>query len=226
MNKFKNNGMFDKKYLRLYAITDRTWVGEGTLLEQVNAAIKGGITMLQWREKNIIKNGIIDDALFKEAVEIRELCRANNIPFIVNDSVEMALKLEADGVHVGQSDMDAVKARQILGKNSIIGVTAKTVEQATAAYKAGADYLGSGAVFGSSTKTDAVAMKKELLTEICESMPLPVVAIGGINAENVAGLNDTKISGVAVISGIFGQKDICEATQNIFQILIDRKILI
>lgn len=215
MNNFKIDGKFSAEYLKLYAITDRSWVGEKTLAQQVNEAIEGGITMLQWREKNIIKDGVIDELLFAEAQEVRELCKKNNIPFIVNDSVELAIKLGADGVHVGQNDMDAIKAREILGNDYIIGVTAKTLEQAKAAYNAGADYLGSGAVFGSQTKTDAIAMKHELLDEICDSMSLPVVAIGGITGENVMKLSGRKMKGVAVISGIFGQKDIIAATKDI-----------
>jgi thiamine-phosphate diphosphorylase len=138
------------------------------------------------------------------------------VPLIINDDVMLALKIGADGVHVGQNDMSVIKAREILGDKMIIGATAKTVEQAKIAEQQGADYLGSGAVFGSTTKTDALPMSKELLSQICSSVTIPVVAIGGINKDNIDYLEDTNISGVAVIDGIFGEDDITATTEVLY----------
>lgn len=196
-----------RRQLRLYAVTDRSWVGKYTLPEQVRQAIDGGITMLQWREK---KNPN-DVEILKEAYCIRELCGKSGIPFIVNDSVEIAVRLDADGVHLGQSDMNPAIARQILGSDKIIGATAKTMDEVRKAEHDGADYLGCGAVFGSSTKKDAVPMTIEHLKELCESTALPVVAIGGIDSDNVYKIKDTGIAGIAAVSAIFGQEDIKEA---------------
>ncbi len=211
----------DIKSLRLYAITSRTWLKNGeTLAEAVEQAILGGATMVQFREKSILPeqvdsqlgNGNTAHAAEKWltkgerkslALSVRDVCRAYKVPFIVNDDVLLARDIEADGVHVGASDMDVAQARVLLGPGKIIGATAKTVEQAKGAQAAGADYLGSGAVFGSTSKPDAIPMTKELLREICESVEIPVVAIGGITAENVRELADLPIAGVAVIGGIF-----------------------
>lgn len=200
-----------KKQLKLYAVTDRTWLKNETLLQQVEKALKGGATMVQLREKHL------DEGDFeKEAREILTLCRNYSVPLLINDNVNLAKKIDADGVHIGQSDMELEKARAVLGTDKIIGVTAKTIEQAIEAEGNGADYLGSGAVFGSSTKTDAKPMDHRLLQQICESVSIPVVAIGGINAENILTLKGRKMAGVAVVSGIFACEDIEAATRNLF----------
>lgn len=186
-----------KEQLRLYAVTDRTWLGNETLYEQVEKALEGGATLVQLREKELPEADVQ-----KEAEELLELCHRYGVKLILDDDVELAAKVGADGVHIGQSDMELAHAREILGPDKIIGVTAKTVEQAKAAEAGGADYLGSGAVFGSTTKKDAIPMKHELLEEICHSVKIPVVAIGGITAENVLQLKGRGIAGVAVVSGI------------------------
>ena len=199
-----------REQLKLYAVTDRSWLGSETLYEQVEKALKGGVTLVQLREKTL------DEAAFeKEGQELLELCHHYNVPLIINDNVELAKKIHADGVHIGQSDMEIKNARELLGADKIIGVTAKTIEQAKAAETAGADYLGSGAVFGTSTKTDAKPMELDLFQEICESVTIPVVAIGGISQDNIDKLYGSGIDGVAVISAIFGQKDIKKATREL-----------
>ena len=158
-----------KEQLRLYAVTDRAWLGEETLYGQVEKALKGGATLVQLREKNLPENEVK-----KEAEELLQLCHRYGVPLILDDDVKLAAEVGADGVHIGQSDMELSHARSILGADKIIGVTAKTVEQAQAAQAGGADYLGSGAVFGSTTKKDAIPMKHELLEEICHSVDIPL----------------------------------------------------
>ena len=191
-------------------MTDRSWLHGETLYEQVEKALKGGVTLVQLREKEL------SEANFEqEAKELLELCHKYNVNLIINDNVELAAKVGADGVHIGQSDMGVEKARAILGKEKIIGVTAKTVEQAKAAEAAGADYLGSGAVFGTSTKKDAKPMDHALLQEICESVKIPVVAIGGIDGGNILLLKDRKMAGVAVVSGLFACEDIKKAAEDL-----------
>lgn len=207
-----------KEQLRLYAVTDSRWLGKNTLYDQVEKALRGGVTMVQLREKNPDKENYR-----KEAVEIMELCHRYHVPFILNDDVELAKQIGADGVHIGQSDMELQRAREILGADRIIGVTAKTVLQAKRAQEGGADYLGSGAVFGSSTKTDAKPMEHALLKEICDSVRIPVVAIGGIDASNVTQLRGRGMVGVAVVSGIFACRDI-EADTKKLKALVDEII--
>ena len=205
-----------KEALQVYAITDRSWEGRQTLKEQVKDALEGGITFLQLREKHLT-----GEALLQEAKEIQALCKEYEIPFIINDDVELAKKIDADGVHVGQSDMEMKAARKLLGPNKIIGVTAKTLEQAKAAEEAGADYLGSGAVFGTTTKQDAKPMSLDLLQEICESVSIPVVAIGGITKENLPLLKGRKMSGFAIVSGIFAAEDIKSEVKEIVELSKD-----
>ena len=196
-----------KEELLLYAVTDRSWLHGRTLKEQVKEALDGGVTFLQLREKQI------DSELFlQEAQELKELCKQYQVPFVINDDVELALKVDADGVHVGQSDMEAGDVRKKLGKDKIIGVSAQTVEQAVMAEKHGADYLGVGAVFQTGTKTDAREVEHSVLKEICTKVDIPVVAIGGITQDNVKELSGSGINGVAVISAIFAQNDIETAT--------------
>ena len=203
-----------KEQLRLYAVTDRTWLGNETLYQQVEKALEGGATLVQLREKELPEADVQ-----KEAEELLELCHRYGVKLILDDDVELAAKVGADGVHIGQSDMGLAHAREILGPDKIIGVTAKTVEQAKAAEAGGADYLGSGAVFGSTTKKDAIPMKHELLEEICQSVKIPVVAIGGITAENVLQLKGRGIAGVAVVSGIFACEDIKAGTRHLGELV-------
>ena len=199
-----------KEELLLYAVTDRSWLHGRTLKEQVKEALDGGVTFLQLREKQI------DSELFlQEAQELKELCKQYQVPFVINDDVELALKVDADGVHVGQSDMEAGDVRKKLGKDKIIGVSAQTVEQAVMAEKHGADYLGVGAVFPTSSKDDAQEVDYETLKAICQAVQIPVIAIGGINAQNEDRLKGSGICGVAVISAIFAQEDIKEAAKEL-----------
>lgn len=195
----------EKQMFTLYAVTDRSWLDGSTLYDDVKRALEGGVTMVQLREKEMP-----EEELTKEALQIQELCQSFHVPFIINDDVMLAKQIDADGVHVGQSDMALARAREILGKDKIIGVTAKTVEQAKQAYAGGADYLGSGAVFGTQTKKDAKPMTLELFHEICLSVPIPVVAIGGINVDNVEKLAGSGMAGIAVVSGLFAASDITE----------------
>lgn len=203
----------DKKSLLLYAVTDRTWLNDDTLYEQVEKAIKGGVTFVQLREKNLD-----EESFLNEALKIQKLCRKYDIPFVINDNVEIARKINADGVHVGQSDMGATNVRDILGDDKIIGVSVQTVEQAVIAEKQGADYLGVGAVFPTGSKEDAEDVSYETLRAICEAVHIPVVAIGGISADNVLTLKGSGISGIAVISAIFAAENIEFATKSLKQL--------
>ena len=196
---------FAESMLRLYAVTDRSWLGAQTLCEQVGLALRGGATCVQLREKELDRDGF-----YREAKELKTLCARYGVPLIINDNVALAMEVDADGVHVGQEDMDAQDVRGLIGPGKILGVTAKTVEQAQRAQRNGADYLGSGAVFGSNTKLNAKPMSMELLKSICQSVTIPVVAIGGIHRGNIASLAGTGIRGAAVVSGIFAAADIEE----------------
>lgn len=196
-----------KEDLLLYAVTDRYWLNGECLISHVEKAIKGGTTFVQLREKDLSH-----DAFFKEAVEIKDLCKKYSIPFVINDDVQIAIDMDADGVHVGQSDMEAGDVRKAIGPDKILGVSAHTVEQAILAEKRGADYLGVGAVFPTGSKDDADDVSHETLKAICEAVSIPVIAIGGITKNNVKELSGSGICGIAVISAIFGQKDITAAT--------------
>ena len=206
---------FDKETMLLYAVTDRSWLNGKSLYEQVEEAIKGGVTFVQLREKKLDEENFLDEAL-----DIQNLCRKYDIPFVVNDNVKIAKMINADGVHVGQSDMGAENVRGILGDDKIIGVSVQTVEQAVLAEKQGADYLGVGAVFPTGSKVDAEDVSFETLKAICESVNIPVVAIGGISAGNVLKLKGSGISGIAVISAIFAAEDIESATKNLKQLTV------
>ena len=195
-----------KEDMLLYAVTDRAWTGEKTLIEQVKEALDGGITFLQLREKELG-----EEEFLREAKDMKALATAYHVPFIINDNVELALAIGADGVHVGQDDMEAGKVREKLGPDKIIGVSAHSVEEAVEAEKNGADYLGAGAVFSTSTKGDAGALSMETLKAICSSVSIPVVAIGGIKEENILSLKGTGVAGAAIVSGIFARKNIREA---------------
>lgn len=201
-------GNCGKEDLLLYAVTDRSWLNGETLYGQVEKALKGGVTFVQLREK------ILDEEAFlEEAKEIQKLCAQYHVPFVINDNVEIAAKIGADGVHVGQSDMEAGDVREKLGPDKIIGVSAQTVEQALRAQEHGADYLGVGAVFPTGSKADAVEVSHETVRAITEAVDIPVIAIGGITKDNVSELQGTGICGIAVISAIFAQKDITAAVR-------------
>jgi thiamine-phosphate pyrophosphorylase len=201
----------DKKSLLLYAVTDRTWTREQTLDQQVELALQAGVTFLQLREKHIAKEQFLE-----EVWRMKKLANKYQVPFVINDDVELALKCDADGVHVGQKDMEAVKARELLGNQKIIGVSVQTVEQAKLAQDQGADYLGVGAVFNTSTKLDAAEVSFDTVKAICNEVTIPVIAIGGISPKNIHQLKGTGIQGVAVISAIFASKNITEATKELF----------
>lgn len=195
-----------EKDLLLYAVTDRKWTGRKTLEEQVEEALKGGATFVQIREKHLDY-----EAFRKEARTLQALCRRYQVPFVVNDNVQLALEIGADGVHVGQDDMEAGAVREKLGPDKILGVSAQTVEQALRAQERGADYLGVGAVFPTSSKDDASEVSFETLKAICQAVSIPVVAIGGITRENLRSLAGSGMAGIAVISALFGQENIAEA---------------
>ncbi len=200
----------DKKDLLLYAVTDRHWLNGRTLKEVVKESLDGGATFIQLREKEL------DQASFlEEAKELQALCREYHVPFVINDNVDIASEIDADGVHVGQSDMEADDVRAKLGPDKIIGVSAQTVEQALLAQQRGADYLGVGAVFATGSKDDADDVSHETLKAICDAVSIPVIAIGGITEENVSELSGSGICGVAVISAIYAQKDIPAATADL-----------
>lgn len=200
----------DRKTMRLYAVTDRAWVGQGTLGDQVEQALRGGVTCVQLREKSL---GV--PAILVEAEEIGALCRSYGVPFLINDRVEIALQCGADGVHVGQKDRAAREVRRLLGPNLILGVSARTVEQAVQAERDGADYLGVGAVFSTSTKADAMPVSYETLQAICRAVSIPVVAIGGIQRENLLSLAGSGVDGVALVSAIFAAPDVETASREL-----------
>lgn len=200
----------DKDSLLLYVVTDRSWLKENPLAFEVEKTLKAGATFIQLREKEMS-----DEEFLKEAKEIKTLTDKYKVPFVINDNIDIALKVDADGVHVGQSDMDAKDVRKLIGSDKILGVSASNAEQAEKAERSGADYLGVGAVFSTSTKKDADNVSFETLKEICESVNIPVIAIGGISEENIYKLKDSGIVGVAVISAIFAKSDIIEATKTI-----------
>lgn len=197
-----------RRGMTLYAVTDRSWLGERTLPQAVEAVLKGGATFLQLREKEL------DQAsLLAEARELRTIAGRYHVPFVVNDSVEAALACGADGVHVGQKDLMGRDVRALIGPDKILGITANTVELAVAAERAGADYIGAGAVFGTTTKQDAKSLSLETLREICRAVSIPVVAIGGVNADNLPRLAGTGAAGAAVVSALFAQPDPEEAAR-------------
>ena len=193
----------DKKTMLLYAVTDRAWIGKQSLYEQVEAALKGGVTCVQLREKELN-----EEEFLAEALEISTLCKQYGVPFFINDNVEIAIKCKADGIHVGQEDMAAARVRQKVGNAMMIGVSVHSVEEALEAVKNGADCLGVGAMFSTSTKTDVDILPKDVLRDICAAVDIPVVAIGGINKTNISQLAGTGVDGVALVSAIFAAEDI------------------
>ena len=199
-----------KKSLLLYAVTDRHWLNGMTLEQQVELAIKGGATFVQLREKNAD-----EDEFLELALKVQKVCRAYRVPFVINDNVELAKKIDADGVHVGQEDMNALDVRKLIGSKKILGVSASTVSEALLAEKQVADYLGVGAVFAKNSKDDAESVSHKALKEICDAVKIPVVAIGGISLNNVDELKGSGIAGISVISAIFGAADIEEASKKL-----------
>lgn len=196
--------------LALYAITDRKCIGDRGLEYSVEQALSGGATMIQLRDKEVDF-----DTLCKEADSLLKICQKYNAPLIINDNADVVIKTGADGVHLGQNDMELVKAREILGKDKIIGGSARTIELAQKAEQSGADYIGCGAVFGTLTKADAKYIGTQRLKEICTSLSIPVVAIGGVNAGNISQLEGCKISGVAVVSALFGAENVYTSAQEL-----------
>ena len=193
----------DNKTMMLYAVTDRAWVGKQSLYEQVEAALKGGATCVQLREKELD-----EETFLQEAMEISALCKRYGVPFFINDNVEIAVKCRADGIHVGQEDMAAAQVRRRVGDGMMIGVSVHSVEEALEAVKNGADYLGVGAMFSTSTKTNIRVLTKEILRDICAAVDVPVVAIGGIGKANLSQLSGTGVDGVALVNAIFAADDI------------------
>ena len=192
-----------EEYMRLYAVTDRAWVGGQTLYQQVESALKGGVTCVQLREKELD-----EEAFLKEAFELHDLCKKYNVPFFINDNVDIAIRCHAEDIHVGQEDMAAAQVRQRVGEGVMIDVSAHTVQEALDAVAHGADYLGVGAVFATHTKTDVSEMPRQTLLDICNAVDVPVVAIGGIHKENILQLKGTGVDGVALVSAIFAADDI------------------
>lgn len=211
----------DKKTMLLYAVTDRTWVGKQSLYEQVASALKGGATCIQLREKEMEEK-----AFLKEAMEISALCKQYDVPFFINDNVEIAIRCHADGIHVGQEDMKAAQVRQRVGKDMMIGVSVHSVGEALEAVENGADCLGVGAMFATSTKTDAEVLRKETLRDICAAVDIPVVAIGGIDRSNIALLAGTGVDGIALVSAIFAADDIeneCRQLRRLSEKMVNAK---
>ena len=201
-----------KSSLLLYAVTDRYWLNGRKLKDDVELAILGGATMIQLREKNLPI-----DEFIEEAKEIKEVCKKYDVPFIINDSLEVFKAVDADGIHVGQNDMRADLVRKEIGPNKILGVSAETVEEAILAERNGADYLGVGTIFSTSTKLDAINVSREELARISYNVNIPVVAIGGINLNNIKELKNTMIAGVSIVSAIFAEKNIREATAKLLE---------
>ena len=201
---------FDKNRLRLYAVTDRSWLRGQNLEQQVEAALQGGVTCVQLREKQLDRESFIHLGR-----TIGCLCQRYGVPLIINDDLEVALACGADGVHVGQDDLPVEEVRRRVGDKMIVGVSAHNPEEARRAFEGGADYLGAGAVFGSTTKTNVTALSHETLRAICDAVPIPVVAIGGITRDNLPRLAGTGVAGVAVVSAIFAADDITAASREL-----------
>ncbi|MDF2844848.1 MAG: thiE2 [Herbinix sp.] len=203
----------DKVAMLLYVVTDRTWLGENKLSQQVEEIVKAGATFVQLREKELDFDNFV-----KEGTELKKITDYYKVPFVINDNIEVALAIDADGVHVGQGDLSAQEVRTRIGDHKILGVSAQTVEQALLAEQQGADYIGVGAVFSTATKNDADDVSHETLKAICEAVHIPVVAIGGINEHNILQLRDSKVDGVAIISAIFAKSDKVAATKELLEL--------
>lgn len=208
----------NKSDMLLYAVTDRAWTGKQSLYEQVESALKGGATCVQLREKDLNEEDFL-----QEALEISALCERYSVPFFINDNVEIAIQCHADGIHVGQNDLNAAQVRQRVGEHMLIGVSVHSVAEALEAVKNGADCLGVGAMFSTSTKTNANVLSLETLRDICAAVDIPVVAIGGLNKQNLAQLTGTGIDGVALVSAIFSADDIeneCRTLRNLMEEIV------
>lgn len=203
----------DKKTMLLYAVTDRMWTGRQTLCEQVEDALRGGATCVQLREKELD-----EESFLKEAIEIKALCHKYHVPIFINDNVKIAIECGADGIHVGQEDMEAGSVRSLVGDNMIIGVSVHSVEEAVEAVENGADCLGVGAMFSTSTKLDADVLPMKTLSDICHAVDIPVVAIGGLNKGNIPELAGTGVDGVALVSAIFAADDIENECKELYRI--------
>lgn len=199
-----------KEMMLLYAVTDRAWTGKESLYTQVEKALKGGVTCVQLREKDLD-----EEAFLQEAIRIKKLCQRYHVPLVINDNVRVAMACHADGIHVGQEDMEAKEVRRRIGESMILGVSVHNVEEAERAVACGADYLGVGAVFSTTTKTKVSRMPMETLQSICRAVEVPVVAIGGINQGNMMELAGSGVDGVALVSAIFSAEDIKERCQSL-----------
>lgn len=211
----------DKKAMLLYAVTDRAWLGNHKLEEQVEETVKAGATFVQLREKELGYEEFVAIAM-----KIKQVTDRYQVPFVINDNIEVAIAVGADGVHVGQSDMSAENVRALLGNDKILGVSVRTVEQALLAQEQGADYIGVGAAFSTSTKTDVDKISYDMIQAICNAVSIPVVAIGGINETNLMQLKGSGVDGVAVVSAIFAKADITSATKQLLELsqkMVDRK---
>ena len=208
------NYIIDAIYMRLYAVTDRAWVGGQTLYQQVESALKGGVTCVQLREKELD-----EEAFLKEAFELHDLCKKYNVPFFINDNVDIAIRCHAEGIHVGQEDMAAAQVRQRVGDEMMIGVSVHSVEEALEAVRHGADCLGVGAAFSTHTKADVDVLPEGMMKAICDAVDIPVVAIGGGNAATMPRLSELNVDGAAVVSAIFAADDIEAATRELSRII-------
>lgn len=209
----------DKNMMLLYVVTDRGWTGKQSLYEQVESALKGGATCVQLREKQLG-----DEEFLEEALKISALCKQYGAPFFINDNVDIAIRCKADGIHVGQEDMSAAQVRQKVGNDMMIGVSVHSVQEALEAVKNGADCLGVGAMFSTSTKTDVDVLSMETLRDICAAVDLPVVAIGGINKTNISRLAGSGVNGVALVSAVFSAEDIegeCRLLRKLSKDMVD-----
>lgn len=202
-----------KESMTLYAVTDRAWLKDRALKDVVEKALKGGITFLQLREKDMDNNSFLS-----EAQEILAIARDYQVPMVINDNLEVALESGADGIHIGQDDGDIKAIRRAIGTDKILGVSVQTVDQAVAAERDGADYLGVGAMFPTDTKTDAIVVTKEELKAIASAVSIPIVIIGGLNKNTVTQFKGSGAHGAAVVSAIFAQENSCQAAQELLQL--------
>ncbi|SFP60848.1 thiamine-phosphate pyrophosphorylase [Butyrivibrio proteoclasticus] len=202
----------DRTQMKLYLVTDSTNLAEEIFLKKVEDALRGGVTMLQIREKDKSTRDYIE-----LAAKTHEIAKRYNVPLIIDDRVDVAMAVDAEGVHLGQSDMQVDKARKILGEKKIIGATTKTVPQALEAYQNGADYLGVGAIYPTTTKVKTVLTSVETLTDICNSVPIPANAIGGLNKDNIDVLKNAPIAGICVVSAIMKAEDSYEAAKELLK---------
>ncbi|WP_282195172.1 thiamine phosphate synthase [Thomasclavelia cocleata] len=199
--------MFYKDMLKLYLVTDRKWLNGHKLTDDLEKAILGGVTIIQLREKNLSNEEFISIAK-----DVKKVCQKYHIPLIINDNLEVALAINSDGIHIGQNDIPASIVRKQIGPDKILGVSVHNLKEAFQAKIDGADYVGVGAIFSTETKNDATNVTLDSLKKICDNIDLPVVAIGGINLDNISKLKDINIAGIAVVSAIMKANDITAAS--------------